>query len=139
MRNVSFRLIAAAAVLCFSSTFLMAQGKGFDTTRMDKSVDACTDFFQYANGAWLKSTEIPASETRWGSFNILIDNNTKTLNTILETASKTKAPEGCDTQLIGDYYSSCMDEAAIDTAGIKPLKPYFDRIDKIKSLADLGA
>ncbi|MEO7674008.1 MAG: M13 family metallopeptidase [Pyrinomonadaceae bacterium] len=137
MHNASFRIVAAIAVLLFSSIFLIGQGKGFDTKRMDTSVDACTDFFQYSNGSWLKSIEIPASETRWGSFNILIDNNTKYLSTILEQASKTKAAENSDGQLIGDYYSSCMDEAAIDAAGIRPLKPYFDQIEKVKTVEDL--
>ncbi len=137
MRNVSFRLIAAAAVLLFTSTLLIGQGKGFDTKRMDTSVEACNDFFQYANGSWLKSTEIPASESRWGSFNILADDNNKILKTVLETASKTKSPKGSDAQMIGDFYSSCMDEAGIDKAGIKPLKPYFKQIGNIKTMGDL--
>ena len=90
---------------------------------MDKSVDACTDFFEYANGTWLKSTEIPASETRWGSFNILTDNNNGILQEILEkAAAEQRRLRAADTQLIGDYYSSCMDEAAIEKAGIKPLE-----------------
>ena len=130
MHNSVLRLITAAVVVVFSAALLLAQGKGFDTSRMDTSVDACTDFFEYANGSWLKSTQIPPTETRWGSFNILIDNNNEILKNILETAAKTKAPKGSDSQLIGDYYSSCMNEAAIDKAGISPLTPYFKQIDK---------
>jgi len=135
--RMSFRFTAAAAVLLAMSAFLSAQGKGFDIKSMDKSVEACNDFFQYANGTWLKSTEIPASESRWGTFNILADNNNATLRKILEDASKTRAAAGTDAQLIGDFYSSCMDEAAINRAGAKPVGSYFKQIDKIKTVNDL--
>lgn len=137
MRIVFLRSIAASVVLTLAASFAIAQGKGFDTKRMDTTIDACTDFFEYANGSWLKSTEIPASESRWGTFNILADNNNATLHTILEAAAKSKAAAGTDSQLIGDLYSSCMDEAAIDKAGAKPLKRYFKSIKKIKTVGDL--
>jgi putative endopeptidase len=137
MQILSFRPVAAAAVIFTFAVVAMAQGKGFDTSRMDRTVDACTDFFEYANGSWLKSTTIPASESRWGTFNILGDNNNATLRQILETASKSKAANGTDGQMIGDFYASCMDEAAIDRAGAKPLHPYFREIEKMKTVADL--
>ena len=137
MRIFYFRTLAAIAAIFVVSGLVSAQGKGFDTKRMDTTVDACTDFFQYANGAWLRSTEIPATESRWGTFNILGDSNNATLHQILENAAKTKAAAGSDTQLIGDFYSSCMDEAAIDKAGTKPLQPFFREIEKIKSVDDL--
>ena len=104
---------------------------------MNTSTEACTDFFEYANGAWLKNTEIPAAYSGWGSFNVLAENNRDILKTVLDDSLKTKAAPGSDMQLIGDYYSSCMDEAAIEKAGIKPLKPYFKQIDKIKTVQDL--
>ena len=75
MRNFNFRLAVIVTVLLSVWTSAFAQNKGFDTSRMDKSVEACTDFFQYANGTWLKNTEIPAAYSRWGSFNILGENN----------------------------------------------------------------
>ena len=118
-------------------TSTLAQSTGFDITRMDTSAEACTDFFQYANGTWLKNTEIPAAYSRWGSFNILGENNNAILKDILENASKTGGAAGSDPQLIGDFYASCMDEAAIERAGIAPLKPYFKQIDNIGSVKDL--
>lgn len=138
MFRANFRFLTALTVLfsiCAAS--VSAQNKGFDTSRMDTSIEACTDFFEYANGSWLKKTEIPASESRWGTFNILADNNNAILKDILEKSTKAEAATGTNVQLIGDYYSSCMDEAAIERAGIKPLKPIFKEIDKIASAEDL--
>ena len=137
MSKFNFRFITLLTVLLSVSATAFAQNKGFDTSRMDKSVEACTDFFEYANGAWLKSTQIPASESRWGTFNILGDNNNTMLREVLESAAKSKGAPGSDAQLIGDFYSSCMDEAAIEKAGAKPLEPIFKQIDKINSLEDL--
>ena len=137
MRNSNFRFIAALTVMFSICASAFGQGKGFDTSRMDTSVDACTDFFEYANGTWLKNTQIPATESRWGTFNILADNNNAVLKEILENAAKTKSAAGSDTQMVGDFYSSCMNEAAIEKADAKPLKPYFKQIDKIKTAEDL--
>lgn len=137
MRYSIFRVMATAAILLSMSAFATAQNKGFDTKRMDTATDACNDFFQYANGTWLKSTEIPSTESSWGTFNILRDNNNAILRQILEDAAKTKSAAGTDTQLIGNFYSACMNEAAIEKAGVKPLKLYFNQIDKIKTVQDL--
>jgi predicted metalloendopeptidase len=115
-----------------------AQSKGFDTSRMDRSTDACDDFFQYANGTWLKTTEIPASEARWGTFNILADNNNSLLREVLENAVKTESPVGSDSQLIGDFYETCMNEAAINKAGAKPIEPFLKKIEKIKTIDDVS-
>lgn len=137
MRITKFRLATALTVLLAFCASILAQDKGFDIVRMDNSADACTDFFQYSNGTWLKNTEIPAAYSRWGSFNILGENNNNTLKDILETASKNNAAAGSDAQLIGDYYASCMDEAAIEKAGLAPLAPYFKQIDGIKNVKNL--
>ncbi|MEP6703762.1 MAG: M13 family metallopeptidase [Acidobacteriota bacterium] len=137
MHKTFFHFATTAFVLVSLWSSTLAQSKGFDTGRMDKSADACNDFFQYANGTWLRSTEIPASESRWGTFNILADKNNALLREILETSAKTKAANGTDAQLIGDYYSSCMDEAAINKAGIKPIKRFLSDIGRIRTVADL--
>ena len=71
MRKNFFRSITTLAVLTSMTFSVLAQSSGFDTSRMDKSVDACEDFFEYANGSWLKTTQIPPTESRWGTFNIL--------------------------------------------------------------------
>src|SRR5215210_7148625 len=117
MGSSIFRFMLSCCLLFSVATAALAQSKAFDTSRMDTTADACQDFFQYANGNWVKNTEIPPSQSRWGSFNILAENNRDVLHNILENAAKTKAPKGSDMQLIGDYYASCMDEAAIEKAG----------------------
>ena len=137
MRNTFFRFFMAAFVLYALSIGALAQVKAFDTSRMDRNADACDDFFEFANVTWVKNTEIPPSETRWGTFNILIDQNTNYLHEILENAAKSKSAKGSDMQLIGDYYESCMNEAAIEKAGLKPIKPYLDQIEKIASVDDV--
>ncbi|HRH46337.1 MAG TPA: M13 family metallopeptidase, partial [Pyrinomonadaceae bacterium] len=132
--------IRFAISFCLLLSFTMAtlaQSKAFDTSRMDTSADACEDFFQFANGTWVKNTEIPPAFSRWGSFNILADNNQNVLHDILEKAAKTKAAAGSDTQMIGDLYASCMDEAAIEKADVKPLLPHFAKIAKIKTVKEL--
>lgn len=137
MRQFYFRLIVGLTALLSVSTAIYAQNKGFDISRMDTSVEACTDFFQYSNGNWLKTTEIPASESRWGTFNILGESNYAVLKEVLENASQSKAARGSDTQLIGDFYATCMDEAGIEQAGTKPLEPYFKQIEAMKNAADV--
>ena len=115
-------------------------GRGFDTARMDKSAPACADFYQYANGNWLKTTEIPAAFSSWGSFNILAENNRETLHEILEEAAKKTNPaRGSVEQKVGDYYASCMDSAKREAEGAKPLQPELARIDQLKTVKDLQA
>lgn len=135
----SFLRFSAALGVLFSMTMVsVAQSKGFDTSRMDTSVDACNDFYQYANGNWLKTTKIPAEYPSWGSFLIVYENNQNVLKQVVENAAKAaNAPKGSDTQLVGDYYASCMDEATIEKKGIAPLQPFFAEIDQIKTTADL--
>src|SRR5678816_4020414 len=138
MRKTFFRSITVLVMLYTLCLSTFAQGIAFDTSRMDRSVDACDDFFQFANGNWVKNTTIPASQSRWGSFNILAESNRDVLHDILENAAKAKSKKGSNAQLIGDFYASCMDEAAIETAGLKPLSPYLTRINSMKSSSDVA-
>lgn len=108
--------------------------KFLDAANMDTKVSPSENFFMYANGAWLKNNPIPATETRWGSFNTLEESNLKILHELLEAAAaKTDAPKGSADQKVGDMYRSGMDTNAIEKAGITPLKPWLDRIDAINS------
>jgi putative endopeptidase len=118
----------------------MAQTGGFNPSRMDTGTLACDNFYKYTNGTWLKNTEIPAAFPSWGTWDILGTRNRELSRDILEAAAKnTSAAKGSSQQLIGDYYASCMDTAAIDAAGAKPLDPYFADISAMKDAKDLQA
>lgn len=105
----------------------------------DQSVKPQDDFYRFANGTWLKNTAIPADQARWHTFTILAERNTEALRQLAErAAAKGKAGTAIE-QLVGDYYASGMDEAAINAAGIKPLQPILDRIAAVGTPAELFA
>src|SRR4029077_9583764 len=110
-----------------------------DPQDRDTSVKPADDFFSYANGGWIKRTEIPPEYSRWGSFNELIEKNNDALHEIAEKASKTKAdPKTApEMQKVGDYYGSGMDEKTIEAMRTKPLEDELKRIDAIKDRGDV--
>ena len=135
MTNSQKSLVALVLLLAMSLASVFGQNRGYNPANMDKNTSACTDFYQYANGTWLKNTEIPAAYSSWGAFDILAENNRKTLHDILEEASKkTNVTKGSNEQKIGDYYASCLDEAKREAEGMKPLVPELARIDKIQDV-----
>ena len=110
---------------------------GIDTAGMDRAVLPGNDFFHYANGTWLKTTEIPADRSAYGTGPILSELTAKrTADLVTEAASKAAA--GSDAKKIGDYYASFMDEAAIEAKGLTGLQPTLDRISAIKDGAALS-
>src|SRR6478735_2725587 len=138
MHKTFFRSVTVLVMLYTLCLSTFAQGVAFDTSRMNRSVDACDDFFEFANGNWVTNTAIPPSQSRWVSFNVLAESNRDVLHDILENAAKTKSKKGSNVQLIGDFYASCMDEGAIEAAGVKPLAPYLTRINAMKSSSDVA-
>jgi putative endopeptidase len=106
---------------------------GVDLGALDRSVDPCVDFYQFACGGWMASHPVPADRSSWARFDELQERNDETLHRILETAA---AHPTADTRQIGDYYGSCMDEGSIDAKGGRPLQP---DLDAIASLTDLKA
>jgi putative endopeptidase len=112
----------------------------FNLANLDKSVSPCTDFYQYSSGGWMKANPIPPAYSRWGTFNILQEHNEDILRSILEDASGSpQKSSDANWQKIGDFYASCMDEGAIEAAGIKPLEPEFAQIDAVKDVPTLEA
>jgi putative endopeptidase len=112
---------------------------GFDTANLDKTCKPCDDFFQFAMGGWMKSNPIPPEYSTWGSFTVLADKNQQNLRQILEAAENANASAGSNEKKIGDFYASCMDTAAIEAAGTKPLEPVLLTISQMKNVADLQA
>ena len=111
----------------------------FDKKGMDTLVKPGDNFFQYANGAWMKTTVIPDDQSGWGSFYTLFEDNQKKLRGILENAGAGNNAKGTLEQKVGDYYASGMDTVAIENIGAAPLKPMLAKIDAVRDYKELVA
>ena len=110
--------------------------KYIDKANMDLSVKPGDNFYAYVNGSWLKSNPIPASKTRWGSFDELREESTRRLQSLLEEAAS--APNRSrKAQMIGDLYASGMDSITIEKKGYLPVKPVLDQISNISNARDI--
>jgi predicted metalloendopeptidase len=104
----------------------------FDIANIDKSLDPCVDFYQYACANWIKNNPIPPDYPSWQSFGEVYEYNLAKLHAILEKAAANDPKRTPVQQKIGDFYAACMDETAVNKAGAAPLKPELDRIAAIK-------
>ncbi|POY36248.1 peptidase M13 [Solitalea longa] len=111
--------------------------KFIDKANMDESVSPRVNFYQYANGGWLKNNPIPPTETRWGSFNELVSSTNQVLKGILKEAADKNATYGSNNQLVGDFFASGMDSVEIENAGITPVHNLFSEIKTVNSTRDL--
>ena len=128
--------IALLFAVLVSAALMPAQS--FDPALLDDAVAPCDDFFQYACGSWVAKNPIPADQARWGTFNELRDRNLELLRAILEEASAASEPDPIEKK-IGAYYGACMDEAAIEEAGVEPLDRELAVIEELSSKHDLAA
>ncbi|MGB8473212.1 MAG: M13 family metallopeptidase [Candidatus Acidiferrum sp.] len=105
---------------------------------IDKSIDPCVNFYQYACGRWQKDNPIPADQTSWSVYAKLYEDNLHFLRGILEQASSTAGTRDTVTQEIGDFYSACIDERQTERLGAGALKPQLDAISSLRSVHDLA-
>jgi putative endopeptidase len=135
-------LIETLGVAQTASSGYSEPAPNFSIDNIDKTVDPCVDFYQYACGNWIKKAEIPPDQAQWGSFVDLHERNMDIARGILEKDAAGGASRNPIDQKIGDLYASCMDEKAVDAKGISPRKPELDRIaavqDKSALIDELG-
>jgi putative endopeptidase len=148
--SVARATVCALLVLSLSFLFARAGGAGASADvpakpvhgiavdHIDRSVQPGDDFYEYANGQWIKKAVIPPDRAGIGVFTALGDLSTKRTAGIIEESAKAKAPAGSSTAKIADLYNSYMDEAGIEAKGLTPLKPHLDAIAAIKDKHELA-
>lgn len=103
----------------------------------DSSVKPGDDFFEYANGGWIRKNPIPGEQSSWGIGNIVIEENLKRLREISEKAAAVKSETGSNDQKIGDFWSTAMDTIKLESDGLKPIQPLLDKVNAIKDIPSL--
>ncbi len=111
---------------------------GLDVRGIDRSVAPGDDFNAFANGTWIRTTEIPADRSAWSVFGMLDELTARRTADLIAETGRTEAPLGSDARKVGDYYASFMDEAGIEAKGLAPLKPTLDRIAAISDATELA-
>ena len=122
--------LAICAIACAQNT-PSPEMHGVAVAKLDRSVRPGDDFYQYANGAWIKRTEIPPDRAEVDVFTKLGDLSNKRTADLIEEIAKSNPPAGSGTRKVRDLYNSYMDEAAIEAKGLAPLRPQLDAIAAI--------
>ncbi len=131
-------LMALACHQSGNSDMSANQTDPLDISSQDSSVKPQSNFYLFANGTWLKTTEIPPSQSSWGAFSTLLDSSLYRLNRMLDSlAAITNAPKGSLAQQTGDFYVSAMDSAGIEKKGYLPVKSELDSITAIKNKSEV--
>ena len=128
----------ALSALALAAPAVAQDALGIDRSAMDPTVRPQDDLFRYVNGTWLETVEIPGDKSRYGSFDVLRERSEEDVRRIIEDAAAGRVDDP-DARKIGDYYTAYMDSARVEALGIAPLQPDLDRIDAVRTKADLMA
>jgi putative endopeptidase len=136
--TAAYALLALAPLAAYSQGAPKQDAHGIVVANMDRSVKPGDDFCEYANGDWIKRTEIPPDRGGVGVFTSLDDLSNKRTAGLIEEAAKANAPAGSGVRKIADLYNSYMDEAAIEAKGLAPLRPHLEAIAAIRNKRELA-
>jgi putative endopeptidase len=135
---LAFCALTASVVSCKSkSTASTGNKPDALAVNLDTTVAPGQDFFQYANGGWIKKNPIPGEQSSWGIGNLVVEENLKRLREISEKAAAANATKGSSEQKIGDFWTMAMDSAKIEADGLKPLQPMLDKVNAITDIKSL--
>lgn len=137
MMNLKHLIPVLALAVTGASAQTSDLKSGLDLNDMDPSIKPGTNFFDYAGGNWRKSHPIPAEYSRYGSFEVLIENNERQLHDLIEQLAKEKHPAGSLEQKIGDLYNLAMDSTRRNREGWTPIKGQLEQVAAIKTIKDL--
>ena len=101
---------------------------------IDTTVNPAADFFDFANGGWIKKNPIPEEQSAWGIGNLVMEENLKRLRSISEQAASMKDKKGSSNQMIGDFWKTAMDSAKIEKDGLAPIQPILEKVNSIQNL-----
>jgi putative endopeptidase len=133
-------IVCAAALALATAVPALAGPPALDPANLDTTCAPCRDFFGYANGGWLRHATIPATQSRWGSFDELAERNRIAQVAILESAAADRAAKaGSERAMLGAFWTAAMDSARADAAGAKPIAPLLASVDRLRSTREIGA
>jgi len=140
MKYLSLATVVVTLTLlsCQSNETKLPAGVGLNLAHMDTTVNPADDFFQFVNGGWLASADIPGDLGSYGSFTELRERNQDILLEILkEAGASNQYPEGSDQRKAADFYSIGMDSALAERVGVEAIRPYLNEIDAIREKKDV--
>ena len=138
MKKIFLAITTVTAIIsCNSKSTAVTEKPDVLATNIDSTVRPVEDFFEYANGGWLKRNPIPGDQSGWGIGNVVYEENQKRLKEISEKAAAANAAKGSTDQKIGDFWTMAMDSVKIEADGLTPIQPLLDKVNTITDVKSL--